>query len=65
MLFRMMKEENTIPEISTLFGFPSGGANHILYEDALRNILKTILPKDLFLGLKDDEEGIQKKKRTT
>lgn len=58
----MMKQENTIPEISTLFGFPSGGANHTIYEDALRNILKNILPQDLFDGLKDDEEGMQKKK---
>lgn len=57
-----MKEENTIPEISTLFGFPSGGTNHILYENALRNTLKNILPKDLFNGLEDNEEGIRKKK---
>lgn len=58
----MMKEENTLPEISTLFGSQSGGTNHVLYEEALRNILKSILPKDLFSGLKDDEEGMQKKK---
>lgn len=43
-----MLQEINVPRITTSFDTPSDDGNHTLYREAIRNVLKIILPEEVF-----------------
>ncbi len=48
-----------LPQITTLFDTPEANASATLYREAIRNILKQIIPKDLFSEKASDIETLE------